>query len=111
MTLVRTTGGPLCPLAAGPFMAMQHATMTQVSNVLHHVTQPMRNDGGEASPEVEKTVAHAQYGYDPNETGMRLYRAEAILAEGRYLPVLSVHAWYFQCHICGFVLPATPTEG
>jgi hypothetical protein len=108
MTLIKTTNGPLCPMAYGPNMAQQHATMDHVSNVVFHTMQPMVDqDTGEAAPDVEKVANAARYGYSPEWLGMRLYRAETSLAQmiGNSMPV--IEAWFFQCQVCGFVLPAT----
>jgi hypothetical protein len=107
VSLVKTTGGPLCPLSIGTYKHPQHATLDRVSDVIFEAMKPMVDEEtGEASQEVERVAAAARYGYDINEHGMRLYVDEAQIAEGRFLPVLRVEAWYFQCPVCGFVLPA-----
>ncbi len=108
MTLIKTTNGPLCPMEVGPFRAPQHATMDRVSDVVFHVMKPMVDEEtGEAALAIEAVAAAARYGYDPNYVGMRLYRAEVSLAQMVAGGPPMVEAWYFQCQVCGFVLPAT----
>lgn len=111
MTLIKTSSGPLCPMSYGPNMAQQHATMTHVSNCVFHAMKPMVNEeSGEAPPDVETVSLAAQYGYDPSHAGMRLYRAEASLAQVVMGGMPVIEAWYFQCEVCGFVLPAAVRE-
>lgn len=85
-------------------------TMDRVSDVVFDAMKPMVNEDGEAAPDVQKVADAAKYGYDVNHSGMRLYRAETQLAQ--MVPgqrgLHTVCAWYFQCQVCGFVLPATP---
>lgn len=102
----------MCPLSYGPAKHAQHATMDHVSDVVFSAMKPMVDgETGEAAPEVERVAAAARYGYDINQTGMRLYVDQAVVAEARWIRTGPyVEARYFRCDTCGFVLPASAQQ-
>lgn len=96
--------GPLCPREMSAINDPAHQATRRVLDAFYMKAEV--NDEGEfADPKVEEAYRAASY---PNgRTGMYLYR------EGPYItanPPSDVQAWYFQCPVCGFVLPATARD-
>jgi hypothetical protein len=102
--LVDTNGqGPLCPRSGviGPQHPL-HALQVQMIDAAYAAT-PTRADNGEPADPAAGLVLDA-VSASPPPGGMALYRA-AVVAAGE-----AVEALWFQCPVCGFVLPANRRE-
>jgi hypothetical protein len=106
---IETDNGPLCPNThVLPNQNALHSLATKIEDRVYQAAD--RLSDGEIVPEHEKLVAAAA-NYD--DSYMRLYRMETSIRPGgrgwQYVkshPRAYVVAWYFQCPVCGFVMPA-----
>ncbi|WP_431728606.1 hypothetical protein [Verrucosispora sp. TAA-831] len=103
--LVRTlseTDKPLCP-NTGPVANEAHQTYTRTLNAFYDAAD--KNDDSEMPEAVEKAYQGAAYGRMTDR--MDLFRYGVGFAQGSQY--VRVESWWWQCRICGFVLPAQRT--
>lgn len=101
--------GPMCPQSHNlPIENPLHALAVQIGNKVYEAAD--KDSDNEIVPEHDKLV-NAAIDYDSSY--MRLYRASSMVRPGgrgwqytKAHPLAYIVAWYFQCEICGFVLPA-----
>jgi hypothetical protein len=93
--------GPLCPRDPE---APEHQAQVAVLNRFYEAA-PKDADGEFMPPAVGDAYRAAAY---PDRHGMRLYRTTAYPDQTeRGRGVAAVVAWFLQCPVCHFVLPAT----
>lgn len=92
---------PLCPMSAGPVASPAHQIVNRTLDGFYEAAD--RNADGEM-PEPLDRAYHAA-AHERMSDRMRLYVASAnhITPAG----FKTIEAYYFQCGVCGFVLPST----
>lgn len=98
------TSGPLCPRSLGMPVDPAHALVVTHQNLVYDAI-PKAEDGDPTTPELEAVSMASSYGFGASNR-MRLYRqCEQVLMRGHR--VVTVESWWYQCHVCGLILPAT----
>lgn len=99
---------PLCPRSFGPgSVATEHEVHVRMANAFYNAAPKNEDDGEFVSPDVDKAYSAAVYG-PTTGTDMDLYVESS---GGRYGGEhVVVEAFYFKCHVCGFILPANRRE-
>lgn len=92
-------GGPMCPNGMEPIHPA-HALRVRITDAFYNAAE--KDADGEMPPELEAAYTAATYGPGTGDR-MRLYMESAAPANG---PRRVVEAWWFQCVLCGLVLPA-----
>jgi hypothetical protein len=105
MSLVRSHNGPLCPMSFQVPNAL-HQLYVGLQNAQYEALAPLRDDDGELPEDLDRALAKVS---DDYSDAMRLYTvSDAGLAIGG--GYVSAAGAFWQCLICGFVLPATTME-
>lgn len=102
MTLIRNIPDhdkPLCPRSWGPQTDPAHRTHNLIFDVVYESAPKDEND--EVPPEVDRALQAVGRRF----TGRMELHHEIISTHFGERAV--VESWYFCCHTCGFVLPAT----
>jgi hypothetical protein len=98
--LIETTDSPICPNeTSGPPNPLHHA-YNRILDTFYEASE--RDDNGEFTIPAVGAMYEA-VAYKKTYTGMSLYCISARTLGGSE----SIKAWYFRCHVCGFVLPAS----
>jgi hypothetical protein len=100
-------GGPLCPQSIlGPGRNPLHAVREKMIDALYSaLPKTLEGEFPELTPD-SNVIYSATASTDTLPDHMSLYRMVA-LADSRDQPSgVEVEALYFQCHTCGFTLPA-----
>lgn len=92
-------GGPLCPYGGAPAINDAHRLRTQILDAAYDAADKDENSEF-VDPAVETVYSAMAWG--PERMG--LYRASTLAANGGQ--AVGVEALWFQCPVCGFVLPA-----
>jgi hypothetical protein len=105
MSLVRSSNGPLCPMSFQVPNTL-HQLYVGLQNAQYEALEPFRDEDGELPEDLDRALAKVNERYSDN---MRLYTvSDAGLAVGG--GYVSASGAFWQCLICGFVLPATERE-
>lgn len=104
--IVIQSGGPsvLCPQAYGPTPSPLHRADVEAKDRLYNAIP--HNEDGDFEPQFEEVYTKAIGGRD--RSSMDLFR-EVVQSVGPAAGTV-VEAWFFQCPVCGFVLPASPVR-
>lgn len=105
VAIVRGSHGPLCPYD-GAWQNDAHRLHVQIQNAQYEAFAPFRDDDGELPEDLDAAVGEADRKVGG---GMRLY----VLHDGGIPTIggqVTVRGAYWQCPVCGFVLPASEVE-
>jgi hypothetical protein len=104
--------GPLCPMSMGALNG-EHRAERIFDDVLYEASKPFRvNSDGQPDPDGDlpkdlDTLYNAVV-YSPTYRRMLLhYEATSFMQDGA---LKHVRAYYWRCHLCGYILPATTLE-
>jgi hypothetical protein len=107
MSIVKTLdrNGPLCPQSIGTgVVSSEHVTATRFANRLFAVLKEQFPDVGEAPHPVADAI-YVKVVYE--DSGMRLYHETATTVSH---PISYMETYWWQCPLCGFVLPVAKVE-
>ena len=95
---------PLCPRSyAGK--TIEHLTDVQIENRIYETLKPYRTGEDDELPADLETVFHK---YNEGTAYMQLHtESSQFLYHG---DIIRVEAWFWLCHLCGCVIPATATN-
>lgn len=100
-----TDDGPLCPNAGGTPANEAHMLRVRVVDAFYNAAE--KDADGEMAPPLDAAYSAAAYGRD---TGIRMDLYHEAVQGVVYGQIVTVETWWFQCHVCGLILPATRRE-
>jgi hypothetical protein len=94
---------PPCPNGMLQPIHPAHRLRVEMIDAAYEAAKEYEDDDGELPEPLQKVSTALSYG--PNtDSRMRLYFNRVGFPEGGVYA--TVESWYFQCHICGLILPA-----
>lgn len=99
---IETQDGPLCPYNGAPAINDAHRLRNQILDTAYDAAEKSE-DSEFVDPSVDKVYNAMAYGSRAGDR-MNLYRVSALAPNGGR--AVAVEALWFQCPVCGFVLPA-----